>query len=290
MGEWDFEILEEELRDLTDPTLDLDFDISMIGFETPEIDQLLVTKQPDQPRRDPVDEIGPIDLNVPPVTRRGDLWNCGENRLFCGDSLDVSSYRAVMNGGVANIVFADPPYNVPNAGHVTDREGVREFPMAVGEMSREQFTEFLHTAAGHIRTFCCAGAVCYMCMDWRHLRELLDATHPVFGEPRNLIVWAKSNAGMGSFYRSQHELIFPFVVPGASPTNNFGLGGKGRYRSNVWNYPGFNGFGHDRDTALAMHPTVKPVAMVADALMDCSNRGDIVLDPFGGSGTTMIAA
>jgi hypothetical protein len=161
--------------------------------------------------------------------------------------------------------------------------------MARGEMSDDQFVAFLTSVSTNIRDRMAPGAVAYFCMDWRHLPELCAANKPLFGKPKNLICWVKANAGMGSFYRSQHEFIGVFTTPG-KPINNFGLGGKGRHRTNVWKYPGFNSFGRERDEALSMHPTVKPVAMVADALMDCSNRGDIVLDPFGGSGTTMIAA
>lgn len=289
LGEWDLDILEEELKFLFDPAVDLTFDPEIIGFDTVEVDQIL-TEQPEQERRDPADQVEPIDTDALPVTRLGDLWVCGEHAVLCGNALEVGSYRAVLNGTAADLVFADFPYNVPNAGHVTDRQGVREFPMAHGEMTAEQFTEFLHTAATHLKGFSREGAVHYYCIDWRHLYELLTATKPVFGEPKNTIVWAKTNAGMGSFYRSQHEFILVCVTPGAPPVNNFGLGSKGRYRSNLWRYPGFNAFGRDRDKSLAMHPTLKPVRLVADALMDCSNRGDIVLDPFAGSGTTMIAA
>ena len=195
-----------------------------------------------------------------------------------------------MGDEQAEIVFTDPPYNVPIAGHVTGRADVREFVMAGGEMSSEQFIRFLGTFCEHTLRSVLAGAILYICMDWRHLRELQSAADAVFGPLRNMIVWVKSNAGMGSFYRSQHELILAYCAPGGKPINNFGLGGKGRYRTNVWRYPGFNSFGRDRDATLGMHPTVKPVALVADALMDCSSRNSIVLDPFGGSGTTMIAA
>lgn len=177
-----------------------------------------------------------------------------------------------------------------NVGHVTSRRNVREFAMAAGELSFAEFSEFLNKSFSAIAKHIKPGAVVFTCMDWSHLGELRVACDPIFGKPRNMIVWVKSNAGMGSFYRSQHELIVPYVLPGARPVNNFGLGGKGRYRTNVWQYPGANAFGRKRDEELAMHPTVKPVALVADALKDCSNRRDIVLDPFGGSGTTMIAA
>jgi DNA modification methylase len=161
--------------------------------------------------------------------------------------------------------------------------------MAAGEMSTDQFREFLSTVSNNLLTRMVDGAVAYICMDWRHYVDLWSAASAVFGSPKNTIVWVKRNAGLGSFYRSQHEFILVCAAPG-KPVNNFGLGGKGRHRTNVWEYPGFNGFTRGREEALAMHPTVKPVAMVMDAMMDCSNRGSIVLDPFAGSGTTMIAA
>jgi DNA modification methylase len=288
LGEWDLEILSEELSFLFDPQTELSFDPRSIGFETVEVDQIL-GEQIDNERVDPADEVPVLNSHEPPVTITGDVWTTEQHRLICGDATNKEHYLALMEAELAEIVFTDPPYNVPNAGHVTGREGVREFAMAHGEMTSDQFTAFLSIIFKNTLDRMADGAVGYFCMDWRHLLELQAAADPLFGALKNLIVWVKSNAGMGSFYRSQHELICVYAAPGRS-INNFGLGGKGRHRTNVWKYPGFNSFGRGRDKALAMHPTVKPVAMVADALMDCSNRGGIVLDPFGGSGTTMIAA
>jgi DNA modification methylase len=288
LGEWDLEILSEEISFLFDPQTELSFDPRVIGFETVEIDQIL-SDEPEDDRADPADDIAPLNSQEPAVTKLGDAWICDQHRLVCGDATSKDAYSAVMETDMAEIAFTDPPYNVPNAGHVTARDGVREFAMAHGEMTPNQFTDFLSIVFANILARMVDGAVGYLCMDWRHLLELRAAADPVFGALKNLIVWVKSNAGMGSFYRSQHELICVYAAPGR-PINNFGLGGKGRHRTNVWKYPGFNSFGRGRDKALAMHPTVKPVAMVMDALMDCSNRGGIVLDPFGGSGTTMIAA
>jgi DNA modification methylase len=288
LGDWDMDMLSQELSFLFDAATELDFDPRMVGFETVEIDQILGDEHDDD-RADPADEIVPLNTQEPAVTEPGGVWNCGQHRLVCGDATKQDAYAAAMDTDLAEIVFTDAPYNVPNAGHVTGRGGVREFAMAHGEMSPSQFTDFLSIVFANIQARMVDGAVGYFCMDWRHLRELQAAADPVFGTLKNLIVWVKSNAGMGSFYRSQHELICVYAAPG-KPINNFGLGGKGRHRTNVWKYPGFNSFGRGRDKALAMHPTVKPVAMVMDALMDCSNRGGIILDPFGGSGTTMIAA
>jgi DNA modification methylase len=288
IGDWDLEILYEELSFLFDPTTELDFDPRVIGFQTVELDQILGDEHPVK-RADPDDEIVPLNTEEPAVNKVGDVWTCDRHRLVCGDATRKEAYLAAMEDDLAEIVFTDPPYNVPNAGHVTGRDGVREFAMGHGEMSKSQFTDFLSIVFANILARMVDGAVGYLCMDWRHLPELRAAADPIFGTLKNLIVWVKSNAGMGSFYRSQHEFICVYAAPGR-PINNFGLGGKGRYRTNVWKYPGFNSFGSGRDRALAMHPTVKPVAMVMDALMDCSNRNGIVLDPFGGSGTTMIAA
>jgi DNA modification methylase len=197
----------------------------------------------------------------------------------------------LLRGDPADIVFTDPPYNVPVAGHVSQRTDAREFAMASGELSSEEFVDFLQTITAHIAANVANGAVVYICMDWRHLDDLSAATRRYLGKPKNMIVWVKTNGGQGSFYRSQHEHIAVYVAgTAAAPTNNFRLGERGRYRTNVWSYAGFNSFGRDRVTALNAHPTMKPVALVADALRDCSKRGEIVLDPFGGSGTTMIAA
>jgi DNA modification methylase len=289
LGAWDPDNLIAELAELTDPNLDLGFDFAITGFETVEIDQILgaglESKKPD-----------PADASIPPAdyesirSNVGSLWICGNYRVLCGNALDPSSYSVLLEGERAHIVFTDPPYNVANAGHVTRRAGVREFAMAHGDLRQSEYTELLHCAATRIAEYAKPGCVVYIAMDWRHLDELSDATRPVFGPMKNLIVWVKTNAGLGSFYRSQHEMISVYVTQGGPVTNNFKLGARGRHRSNVWRYPGFNGFGRDRDATLALHPTVKPVALVTDALLDCSNRGEVVLDPFGGSGTTMIAA
>jgi DNA modification methylase len=288
LGEWDMDVLAEELSYLFDPQTDLSFDPRSIGFETVELDQIIVGDDNDADRADLADE--PILASTgPAVTQPGDIWCCGEHRLICGDATNMEDYIALLGMDMAQMVFTDPPYNVPNAGHVTGRDGVREFAMAHGEMTSEEFVAFLSLVFANTLGVMVDGAVAYFCMDWRHLPELWAAAEPMLGKPKNLICWVKTNAGMGSFYRSQHEMISVHAAPGKS-INNFGLGGKGRHRSNVWKYPGFSSFGRGRDKALAMHPTVKPVAMVADALMDCSNRGGIVLDPFAGSGTTMIAA
>jgi DNA modification methylase len=192
------------------------------------------------------------------------------------------------------MVFIDPPYNVPIDGHASGLGAVhhRSFPMASGEMDRVEFTAFLVKAFQNLAAFSVDGSLHYLCMDWRHVEELMAAGRDVYGELKNLCVWVKDNAGMGSLYRSQHELVFVFKHGRQGHRNNVQLGQFGRNRSNVWHYPGANSFARcgEEGNLLALHPTVKPVAMVADAILDCSARDDIVLDAFLGSGTTVIAA
>lgn len=286
---WDMEILASELGEL----INLDFDINAIGFDQPEID--LILSEAAEASTEPT---GPED-NHPSyprsgatVSRIGDLWELGRHRLMCGDAKDQAAIDSLMDGAKADMVFTDSPYNVPITGHVVGMGRVqhREFAEASGEMSMPEFTQFLTTAFEGIERVCRNGAIVYTCMDWRHLREILAAGHAVFTELKNICVWSKSNGGMGTFYRSQHELVLVWKVGDEPHTNNFGLGDKGRYRTNVWSYPGVNTFKADRMAELESHPTVKPVALVADAIRDVSNRGEVVLDVFGGSGTTLIAA
>jgi hypothetical protein len=191
-------------------------------------------------------------------------------------------------------VFTDPPYNVPIDGHASGLGSIRhrDFVMAAGEMGEKEFTTFLTEACSLLASNSVEGSIHFLCMDWRHLRQLLAAGGEVYSELKNICVWVKHNAGMGSFYRSQHELVCVFKHGRGAHRNNVQLGQYGRHRTNVWSYPGVNSFGRgtEEGNLLALHPTVKPVAMVADAILDCSARGDIVLVPFMGSGTTVMAA
>jgi len=283
---WDREILATELQGL----MDLDFDIELTGFEMAEIDIVLEDIQLDD--SDPDDDIPDIDDEEEPVTRIGDLWTLGSHRLLCGDALDLGSYVTLLGDHDADMVFTDPPYNVPIAGHVSGlgMHKHREFEMASGEMSPAAFTNFLTTVCDNM-SFCSEdGALHYICMDWRHMDELMGAGNKIYTELKALCVWNKSNGGMGSLYRSKHELVFVYKNGSGSHTNNIQLGKFGRNRTNVWEYAGANAFGGTRDEDLAMHPTVKPVALVSDAIMDCTKRDAWVLDPFSGSGTTLIAA
>ncbi len=238
------------------------------------------------------DRIPAVDASAPRVSAVGDLWRLGRHRLLCGDATKAETFTRLMAGERAQMVFTDPPYNVPIDGYVGGLGRVRhaDFAMASGEMSEAEFTRFLETTLGHLKANSADGALHYVYMDWRHMAELLAAGRGIYSDLKNVCVWAKTNGGMGSLYRSQHELVFVFKNGTAPHVNTVELGRHGRYRTNLWHYAGVNAFGVDRDVALSMHPTVKPVALVANAIKDCTRRGDIVLDAFAGSGTTLIAA
>ena len=287
---WDDQILAEHLKELSEITID--FDIEAIGFEMPEIDiRIASLEEAPEEDADPADE---IPEPGPAVTRPGDLWQLGRHRILCASALDEGSYTQLLGGERAAMVFTDPPYNVPIEGHVSGN-GVtrhREFAMASGEMSRAEFVTFLTTTCQLLASHSEPGSLHYLAMDWRHMGELLSAGEAVFAELKNLCVWTKTNGGMGSLYRSQHELIFVFKNAGkTSHRNNVQLGKYGRNRSNVWNYSGANSSAGEKGKRLLhLHPTVKPVALVTDAILDCTARGDIVLDAFLGSGTTLLAA
>ena len=283
---WDRDILAIELQALSE--MDLDFDLEITGYETAELDLLLDGPAADQ--TDPDDDIAGMKTG-PAVTRPGDIWLLGKHRLICGDARHPDTFTALMESDRAKAVFTDPPYNVKIGGHVCGSGAIqhREFAMASGEMDVAGFTAFLGSTLGAMADVSVDGAIHFVCMDWRHMGELRSAGDKVYSELKNLVVWKKSNGGMGTFYRSQHELVFVYKVGIAPHTNTFGLGDTGRYRTNVWDYPGVNSFGANQKD-LALHPTVKPVALVADAIKDVTRRGEIVLDGFGGSGTTLIAA
>jgi DNA modification methylase len=289
---WDDRLLAEVFRDLA--SVELSFDLEATGFTMGEIDlrieglSLSTVGNPD-----PADE-PPAALDQPPVSRAGDLWQLGRHRLLCGNALDQAAYERLMQGIAAELVFTDPPYNVPIEGHVSGKGRVRhrEFLMASGQMTPAQFTRFLTTALELAVRHSAPGSLHYVCMDWRHQHELLSAALGIYAEVKNLCIWVKDNAGMGSLYRSQHELIYVFKNGRAPHRNNVELGQHGRNRTNVWNYPSLNNFGRkgEEGNLAALHPTVKPVALIADAILDCSARGDLVLDPFLGSGSTLLAA
>jgi DNA modification methylase len=285
---WDDTLLATQLKFLSEA--DINFDLDAVGFEMAEIDLriqgLNLSAEEDE---EPLPAI-----QGPAVSQIGDLWQLGPHRLLCGNALEIESYSQLLNGIAVSTVFTDPPFNVAIQGHVSGKGSIRhnEFAMASGEMSVEEFTSFLTTALSRIKENTKPGAILFLCMDWRHIRELTDAAIHNNLVLQNLCVWDKGVGGMGSLYRSQHELVFVYKAGNASHTNNVQLGKFGRNRTNVWPYAGANSFARktDEGNLLALHPTVKPVALVADALLDASLRGESVLDPFMGSGTTILAA
>lgn len=282
---WDKEMLAIELQFLIND----EFDLEVTGFEPAEVD-LVIEEAGD--RDDAPGDSAPTYDEKAAVTQPGDLWMLGNHFLACGDARDDATYALLMRGTKAEFVFTDPPYNVPIDGHVCGLGRIRHknFAMGCGEMSTDGFTAFLASVYEMLCRYSMEGSIHQICMDWRHMREMLHAGHTHYSELKNLCVWNKSNAGMGSFYRSKHELIFAWKNGSQPHINNFELGQHGRNRTNVWDYDGVNTFRSGRIDELAMHPTVKPVALVADAIKDCSKRGSIVLDPFCGSGTILIAA
>jgi DNA modification methylase len=288
---WDDRLLAEQLHDLS--VLELDFSLETTGFEMGEID-LRIEGLATESQADDVADTLPAAQAGPPVSRAGDVWALGEHRVICGSALDTNAYTALMQGKKAALAFTDPPYNVAIEGNVSGLGAIhhREFAMASGEMTAAEFTAFLAHALNLLARHSASGSLHYVCMDWRHMAELLAAGREAYTELKNLCIWAKDNAGMGSLYRSQHELIFVFKHGRDGHRNNIRLGQYGRNRGNVWRYPGANTFARQSDEGnlLALHPTVKPVALVADAILDCSARRDVVLDAFLGSGTTIIAA
>jgi DNA modification methylase len=284
---WDPQILSIELQGL----LDIGYDLDLTGFAPAEIDLLFEAVADTNDSTSPDDAVPDrIETNV--VSRPGDMWLLGDHRVQCADARDQAAYRRLLGNKKADLVFADAPYNVHITGHVGGLGTIkhREFAMASGEMSDAAYAAFLSKTFGNAVQASRDGAVQFWCMDWRHTMPLQLAAREANAKHLNVCIWVKNNGGMGSLYRSQHELVFVFKVGTAPHINNVELGKHGRNRTNVWNYPGVNTFRAGRLEELAMHPTVKPVALVADAIKDVSKRGNLVLDPFAGSGTTVISA
>lgn len=283
---WSIEMLRLEVDSIIQ--LDASFDLSLTGFDVDDLAlKFDVADSHDVPSDPPI----PVAAGAP-VSRLGDKWQIGEHRLICGDATDPAAYRALLGRERAAMVFTDAPYNVKIDGHVSGLGKIRhrEFVAGSGEMSPQQFKRLLIDYMTQCAAFSRDGSLHYHFMDWKHLPELLAAGQIAYEEYKNLCIWCKTNAGMGSLYRSQHEAIAVFKSGSASHVNNVELGKNGRNRTNVWSYAGMNTFAADRDDLLALHPTVKPVALVRDAILDASRRDDIILDPFGGSGTTLLAA
>lgn len=286
LSKWDDQALNTILLELH--TLDLDFDIEATGFTGIEIELRI------EGLGDGLDDDQPVIVGEgPAITQPGDVWQLGKHRLICGSTLDPAIWATLMGGDRATVIVSDPPYNVPINGHVSGlgQHKHRDFAMAVGEMTGIEFTSFLQSAMTLAHQWSAPGSVHYWFMDWRHGVEIGSAGNAVYERYLNMAVWTKNQPGMGSFYRSQHELIFVFARDGAPSRNNVQLGRFGRSRSNVWSYPSAASLARtaEEGNPLAMHPTVKPLALVCDILLDASSKGDIVVDPFGGSGTTLIA-
>jgi DNA modification methylase len=282
---WDFDALTLEFSDILE--IDVHADLQISGFEMGEIDVAFARGAGDEE-----DDLQALDENATPVAKLGDLWLLGDHRILCGDALALESYKRLLGEELAQMVFADPPWNIPIAGNVSGLGTVKhdDFIMACGEMSATQFESFLRTALGNVAAHSVDGSIHYVCMGWSKMRELLAATDAIYSELKNLCVWCKPNGGMGSLYRSRHELVFVFKQGLAPHINNIELGRYGRNRSNLWDYPSQNVLNGTSKSKLALHPTPKPVGLVADAIRDCSHRNGIILDPFGGAGSTLIAA
>ena len=264
----------------------VEFDLEITGFSTGEIEVLFDKGAAADAKLD----AAPAKRKHTAAVTRGDLWELGSHRLLCGDAREPADFERLMQGDRARMVFSDPPYNVKIDGHVGGLGNVKhaEFAMASGEMSPAQFTEFLRVAFANAAAVSVDGAVHYQCMDWRHVSEMMEAGNEVYSQLLNMCVWVKDNGGMGTFYRSQHELVFVWKVGSAAHLNTVELGKNGRYRTNVWNCRGASKTGAGAE--LGLHPTVKPAALMMDAMKDTSKRGEVVLDCFGGSGSTLVAA
>lgn len=289
LATWNDDLIDEQLKFLS--SVNLDFDVESTGFSIGEIDLKIEALNTVDAKVDPADT--PITITGPAVSQIGDIWKLSQHRLHCANSLEELSYKTLMAGNLAAIVFCDAPYNVKINGHVGGKGAIKhlEFAMASGEMTVEEFTSFLTIAFGLLSQYSKSGSIHYQCIDYRHLREILAAGDASYSELKSLCVWVKDRAGMGSLYRSQHELVLVFKSGKASHQNNVQLGRFGRNRTTVWEYPGIHSMRHGEEgDLLALHPTVKPIRMVADAILDCSRRRDIVLDVFLGSGTTLLAA
>ena len=289
LASWDDEVLSQAFEYLKDPVLN--FDIELTGFDLADADRIIDAQRFEEPSNPRDDEFAPKS-KIQSRCQTGHIWQLGPHKLICGDARDPEVIRQLMADEAARMVFTDPPYNVPIKGNVSGlgKRSHDDFAMACGEMSKDGFTSFLNTSFQNMATHSMDGSIHFICMDWRHLSEMQAAAEGIFTELKNLIVWVKDNGGMGSFYRSRHELIFCYKLGKAPHVNTFELGQHGRYRTNAWEFRGVNSRGSNRHEELAMHPTVKPVQMISEAIKDVSYRGDIVLDIFAGSGSTLIAA
>lgn len=284
--QWDADALRLELEEIEASLPQIDLTLS--GYSVPQIDSMRGAYRASE--YNDLDDVPQPTAKEEAVTEPGDIWELGPHRLICGDATEVAVLEALMGGEEAGLMFTDPPYNVRINGHVSGTAKHAEFSMGSGEMSKAEFEQFLRRSLSAAHSRLTDGALAYVCMDHAHVDSLCAVAAELFTERKNICVWDKGVGGMGSMYRSRHELIAVFKKGQARHINNVELGRHGRDRTNVWNYPGVTTMGKGKTAALSLHPTVKPVALVADAILDASCRNAIVLDPFGGSGTTLIAA
>lgn len=284
-ADWDNAILRADFQIL----IEEEFDLSVTGYDIGEIDVLMLDPKGEGKQEGDEDPFTD-ESEIPERVKVGDLWQLGRHKLICGDSLKGAILKTLTNGKKANMVFCDPPYNCKINGNVCESGKHNEFAMASGEMTEAEFTGFLNSAMTNLVNYTTDGSIHFICMDWKHVKEMIFASDGLYSELKNICVWDKGSGGMGSLYRSQHEFIFVFKNGTASHTNNVELGKHGRCRTNVWQYPGVRASNPDSLEDLKLHPTVKNLAMVADAILDCSNPNEIVLDTFAGSGTTLLAA
>ena len=293
MGEIDLESIKIDIKDWI---FDENFTITPeeLGLGTIEVDSILFElsgfSASDAEEQNETKAEEAVLRNITKIVKPGDLIQLGQHRLFCGDSMKAESYTKLLGEEKADIIITDPPYNVKIQGHVTKKKNHPEFAQASGEMKPEDFINFLNTVTKNLKNFSKSGSIHYLFMDWKHLFELQIATKDVYEKLLNICVWDKGKGGMGSFYRSQHEFCLVYQNGTGSHKNNIQLGKNGRNRSNIWQYPGMNSGTSQAKTLSNLHPTVKPVSMLVDILLDASDFGDIVLDTFGGSGSTLIAA
>lgn len=285
-AEWDG----QNLRSVLEQLVDVNFDLELTGFEAPEIDHYLHLDEPHANVEENGSDIPPVEGNA--LSAPGDIWALGNHRVGCGSATDQAFVRRVLNGRTANVCFVDPPYNVKVDGFISGKgqHRHREFVQGAGELSTDEYFALLRDSLFVLKACCVPTALVYACIDWRHVMEMTVAGRACDMPLYTICVWTKTNGGMGGIYRSQHELICVFRAGAASPLNNVELGRHGRNRTNVWSYAGMSSFGKQRDELLGVHPTVKPVAMIADVLRDVTKRGGVVLDTFLGSGSTLMAA
>jgi hypothetical protein len=283
---WD----DQNVRNILEELVSVDFDLDLTGFDAPEIDHYLNLDIPQANVEEDGSDIPPMQARA--ISAPGIIWAFGEHRVGCGSATDLAFVNRVLGGKTANSSFIDPPYNIKVDGFITGkgRHRHREFVQGSGELSTDEYFALLKDSLLVLKGCCAPTALVYACIDWRHVMEMTVAGHACGMPLYTICVWTKTNGGMGGIYRNAHELVCVFKAGAEQPLDNVELGRHGRNRTNVWSYPGMSSFGKERDELLGSHPTVKPVAMIADALRDVTKRGDVVIDTFLGSGSTLMAA